>query len=1563
MKITYNNTEVTASSKTFELADFRLDFQLSLKKINTKGRIVYEYNPFRNYRLPDGTLNDFDTEELGFDINNPVSILTQPSYDGSVNLILNDNKNIPRLINSRFSVRELNTYEIVDRSGSNDTNIYDQGEQFNIDTSLYKRTTTIPKLDFGGVFPGGDLDVGNYVFYFKFSDADGNETDFVAESGIVSVFIGTSPQSIRSGLRNENSHKYAQFVLRNIDSAYNYVTVYYTKSTSDANQSEVTSAHKIDKKYLIRGDASVILINGSENVIDISLDDINMQYNIVDRVKAQAACQNMLFLGNVNKPKIDYTELADLSLRFTPYLNTSKKIEDVGTSYDTAAGYYNPNNIYHFLGYWNNEIYRLGIVYILKDNSLSPVFNIRGRDEIPTYTQGLYTDTPLYDAQGKRNYISINESDYTISSNGYIENAMGVCRFVNETDTNTDKIAYGIDIRIMQESNEVMEELKKHIKGFFFVRQKRIPTILCQALTIGLDRQSHLPTVPVNLEKVTNRSLTSEEKLENFILERFINDDRILDSDYVSRLYKIKKSGILQKAAICPEYELRAPYFNQLFTGEDFPVGEADCQPTEEYFDCEYINNRHLYIPAYKSNIGEAKNLSHKVNIIAVGDDVELVSNGNQKFSSRAGSAEEAYKFEYAYKENKVKTASNLIRGAYGPYLGIDNFERVMKLINIYIPEYDVGKNKTYFDVRYSDKSSYYAISDRIDIEEFNNSVTCYRGDCYICQYTHRMNRNFQDPSAPTNDDVVDIHTWKDNYDVNNSETNGKINRGDVNAIQLGHWVTFKVRSSINLSIRDLDYSYPAEEGLVGHPRVFYPLYAQNIEGSYKTPESFVINAGISSTTSDKYYFELPNVPYIKNNYETRILYSNIHVTDAFKNGFREFKFTNYRDYPKTYGSIIKMVELFGNILCVFEHGVALIPVNERVEAGDGVGGSVFINTSNVLPENPRVLSDTFGTQWPESVVKTPYFVYGVDTVGRKVWRTNGQEFEIISDFKIQEFLNNNITLTERELTPIIGIRNVKTHYNRFKQDVMFTFYDNLYGFEEKVWNICYNEILQKWMTFYSWVPSYSENIDNMYFSFDRNTSKQAAKMWTSTHGEYIYTDTFLIEDDSPVNLFFREDKKPSTFELTVKFSIERDNLGNYKRLILDGDIIKYNTTEYGKPDGIYLLNVRANLEYPTGGSPAIQEYIDSYKNYATVNAGYYDLVIALCTKEYRDNLTTSFWKHGTAGIIDIADTLKPCMWYGKQHPFEFEVVVLDNPSVHKIFENLVVLSNNVAPESFHYEITGDVYDFADDRRNMYFRQEATKNLYQYNGSDILFNKNYLKVKPKQRDILGSTSPYKDRSTMFPLYYTRVDTVNEIEDYYQAATAPNKDYQSLSGSEIIYNEKLDSFKILTHVKGCPFKGFYKQRCKDTDPGAIIDDSVPYPYVWAQYGRLRGNMDFIEDNWYVQIPSINFYQKNELQWKVGKEGAWYPPLNLVNNPLPSDMSILEIKDKSDIPEDLVRLGYDVNADSFDTTKWETITNHRKESKIKDKVMKVKIRYTGNELVYITALKTIYNISYA
>lgn len=126
-----------------------VNLEVLTQSLPTKGKLVYEYNPFRNYRLSEnkywykenyyslselneqfnifpnqndktkwegvpqtetdpvlyekGQLVDFITDELKLSLDNPVHIIPQYSYDGSVNLIINDGINIPRLINSRFS--------------------------------------------------------------------------------------------------------------------------------------------------------------------------------------------------------------------------------------------------------------------------------------------------------------------------------------------------------------------------------------------------------------------------------------------------------------------------------------------------------------------------------------------------------------------------------------------------------------------------------------------------------------------------------------------------------------------------------------------------------------------------------------------------------------------------------------------------------------------------------------------------------------------------------------------------------------------------------------------------------------------------------------------------------------------------------------------------------------------------------------------------------------------------------------------------------------------------------------------------------------------------------------------------------------------------------------------------------------------------------------------------------------------------------------------------------------------------------------------------------------------
>ena len=1462
----------------------------------------------------------------------------------------------------------------------------------------------------------------------------------------------------------------------------------------------------------------------------------------------------------------------------------------------------------------------------------------------------------------------------------------------------TDKI-YALDVRV---DNQTIQELKKYVKGYFFVRQKRIPTILAQGITIGVDKVSNTPTIPTcngflsDLSDSLDTSYveTSDINGINYISEGFLSrylfqlkkksssiwgsigkifavtalitavalgsiatfggvavsavalstglsytafaitgtaitagivgtaaatltavaasidegikviqrsaatkvlkgrytevpsgykrvekdESRKVGGEFINRIIIKDESSNNIRGILCPDYEINQPYFNQIFTGNKHLLRTTISQGVNILtgYNQNYFSNddRHFYMPSYYDTKVQKQ---YECKVCGVPDDTKLIGIDSYKFRSRAGEAEEAFRYEQVGQEyttsDDIKINSDIIRGSFGPYLAVTNYpNNPAETVEILVPGYNGANIGDYVQLRASDKSSYFSISDRISLEDQDNylviplsaivnnqSRKCgykyelYRGDCYICQVTHRVIRNFNDPSAPYNDDIVDSTTWKENFDPNNTEKYEQINLGDINAVELGMWVTFKIRSSNNLNIRTIDNSYVDEAAMTGNPRGFFPYSPMTTEGCYKIPESQIYNKGFSKSLSERWNFELPDVPYIKNWFGTRIMYSDIHVNDAYKNGFRVFQGTHYRDYTREYGEIVKLISLESNLLCVFEHGVALIPVNERAVAGEGAGGNVYINTSNVLPENPRVISDMFGSQWPESVLKVPgktgdsaQYVYGVDTVAKKIWRTDGSTLTCISDFRVQEFLNKNITLGERELTPKIGIRNVKTVYNAFKRDVLFTFYDNTYGFEEKVWNLCWNELLQKFITFYSWVPSYMENINNIPFSFNRDTSKWIAKLGTS-HTESSFADGITLsnviienlENENgevvtnfrvPVsyinkkgewvtaNYSIADDNKSrkkyigvlslsnrilpdSQLHYQISYSLQRDQYGNYKKfeivplncgdsvggIYLPDDAMfagafmplyclkfKEGGDEYtpvfykdgqeltqvsdGAGDTFYTyqplytskallselyyrnkakhvyadydtnkiklgdtvddqtLEIQDMLEYPifkdiTGKRPTLpreemlnadkivtllnikatisivddynaSKLSDAYYNMkagfqsgtSLIDGGYYESVVGIAPRWNLQFLSTDFWKHGQAGLIDIADDIYPTYWYGKQHPFEFECVVVNDPSIHKIFTNLEIVANKAKPESFHYEIIGETYDFAKDKVNMYFRQEAMKALWQYNGADISYDRNFLKVQPRQQP----------KSADFPhKYYTRQDTINEIEDYYIHVTYPEShDYRHLSGAEVVYYPNRQEYRIWNHAMAVSLDDLSQ------------DDSRSI---------IAANCQYLEDRWKVTINPILVCYKNEYQrkfsgaliqpqnstWAKAKDSSqMLPTLPIYNSPIPdqvlsaggidfpgNDVNHPEWGEDNALYNLYDLSGYNSGGDwkPLDLTNWLDDVNvykynfgeaqNRKEIDVKDKFLKIRIRYSGEELAVIDFLNTVYRISYA
>ena len=1646
-----------------------------------RGKIITENDFGNNYKKAEsgtvyaqaGSIIDLDTEQLNFDLEHPVDIEIQPSYDGSVNLILNDNKNIPRLINSRFSVREKNTYEIVDRIGENDTNIYNS-KYFNNDTSLYYQYTTIPTISFEELIDG-QFPVGQYCFYITYCDSDGNESDIVSESNLIPLFIGGEgiPFSMDGGIKNERSNKGVLLKVSNLDTSYSFIKIKYIRYFADYQQNRVFEGKEIIKKYEISNYENIyVSITGYEETLDFDPNIININRFNPKSILTQAQCKNMLFFGNITKITDNYKELSDLSLRIVPNIKI-ETLEQPNNNYSGSEGYYNPQNMYYKVGYFDQEYYSFGIVYIYNNGTLSNVYptmgySITGKNstEIIENIPGIYSDESIENVLLVRDYIEVDnegwikENSLKQFSNIYL-NSKGVCKIDLRDDYSSSDII-SIEFNIPDEVSKYLSE-NLGINGYFFVRQKCVPNIIAQCYLMPFDEELKAPILE------TKEETTSKYYSECFVSQRKTTTEKwpvpqllkgLSDRSYIEKtttIFEPKKithnydvrlreyddswspSGKCY-VGICPDFLLNQPYYNQIFNSSDFRIQQVsnnsslfrDGRFWKEKEDVKYTHGK----------------TSNTVTICSVTEDVPSVVIKDKTFKLKKGQTEEAVRFEYVQydsgeysagsgEEDKASESTNISRGMYSPFLAIYSDQKLetSQLYNIY----SSTQLNTRQEISNRLKSSepYYAISDRVELlSGQKNSIQCFRGDCFVNTFTYRLNRNFNDPSLPNNDVIVDENTWADNYSAVNSDNWNNIILSDLNAIKIGSWITFKCRSAQNYALRSVDHSYVSEEALMGAPRSFYPKSSLLEKGENKMPDSYLYNDAYRATLGYKCYFKLLDINYIKDSFLNRIQYSAISIQDSFKNNYRVSLSTYFRDYSQEYGSIQKLVGFEGYLLVIFEHAIGVAVINERVLAGSGDGEPVFINTKNVLPEELTIITDTYGTQWPESVIKSEAgYVYGVDTIAKKIWRVKGQQLEILSDFKVNKFLIENISLGEREHYPIIGLKNVKTHYNNNKKDIMFTFYDDIYQNEEKVWNLCYNELLEQFITFYSWIPSYSENIDTQFFTFNRNTSK-----WLTLLGKCNYRipeNTGIVVDIPVLNdynseavLYYRATTNSAESIVTIKnqdgttyekevtvdapefieiankqdfkndniintsFKLEKDHWGNWRYVDKDAlaeNKIKFTENIFSKENPVITLLITPMIDIQNIVTGLTESTQFPTETIAFTLKNIVNNQFLTQNEKQLPNLTTDFYLHGKAGIFNVKENLYPTHWYGEYHPFEFEFVVNDKIGQQKIFNNLVIISNKAEPESFHFEIEGDNYEFSSDKRTMYFRQEATKELYQNLGSNMMFDRNYSDVlsdnytheqyyrgNPIRRNEsnlensleyvnqylkFDKTYPINSqglvqqvKSTIFPLYYQRVDTYNEIYHHYIEMTGNNYDFKNLSGSEIKWDRDLNQFNIVTHIKNSPI------------------DLV---------GRLRGNSRYKEGKWNVQIPSIIFNQKNETDWKLLQQNnnkfilnqsrlnsgdvlssnnyryqtddsLALPPIIVNSSNIPNDLQEFYVSNDK-VPNIYSKYGY--NAVKVDG--W----TYRKEARIRDKWIKIRVRYSGKNLAVIHSLITLYNVSYS
>ena len=1413
---------------------------LKIKKYRQEGDLDNTYSALRNMvSQEDDSIVEFNTKELSIDLNNPLNIECQPSYDGTVNIIINDDKNPPRIINSRFTKIEDGRYRIINRNQRQQTNLYREGK-IDQQTRLFRNINNIPRFDLIDIPEFGNLKGGNYTFYAKFADNDYNKTDIVAESGQIAVFHGNCSKinSINGTLQDERTNKSISLQIDNIDTSFSSVYLYYTREYSDTNGFRMSETVQLLDPYPIKDRYIIINITGFEPAQQISSEELNTTYNYVNSAKTQAQVQNMLFLGNVETDVVNNKDLQNISYFIKVTLEkkeesigwvdsdyTNKEQEDI-----TKSEYYNPINIYYNVGYWPDEIYRLGVVYIMNDDSLSPVFNLRGCEFQKLYDSNI-SDKDVLFTDGKMNYLTREEF---IPEGNLLNNTMGV--FKNPS-IKTGHSVYDYSNKTIQPwfyrmgiTSDIIEALKKlHVKGLFFVRQKRIPTILGQGFSVGIDATSYIQMIP--------KMETKNEK-PVYLAESFLDKSCYLTSDYNSR--KIESVDKQSSGLLCMDACV-TPILQSTLDGSEHLLQQV-------YNKCQWFVKDRQYYADFKS--GNITNNTYYAPSIFINSDVPAKVINDFCFCTRAGSEEDIKSFGF-FGERKYDAENNkLVRGIYCPFIGTTESLEDGALYNIRVKGYSSGYMKEYFKIRGNDQAAFYAISDRYELDDvINKSIDVYRGDCYTNTVTFRLNRNFVDSSVPINDIIIDTKTWKAHYQgfLNTpSDEWLKMNKADINTVPLGTWVTYKCLSSYNLGLRTFDRSYVDEQALLGSPRSFYPLSGMSVKSPNKTEESWILNDGYNATVGQKVNVPAIDVPYIKDQFDNRIMFSNVQVEDDFRNAYRIFQGLSYKDIDRQYGAIVKLLPWSSggeaNILCVFEHGIGIVPVNQQALMSTTTGQSIHLYGAGVLQSRVSVITPDFGSVWPESVIRTPIGVYGVDTYAKKIWRyTVNNGFETISDMKIQRFLNDNIKLREEDKYPTIGLRNVKTHYNNYKGDVMFTFYNFTDGVE---WNFCFNERMNKWITRYSWTPLYSENINNVFYSLDKKRAEILSRIYnnkTTTYGlkvegpsewsaEKITDDYYEISDQFTTKLNYVGSQLTNDFDLiinTVTSSYINKKTGSEEELIL------YNKTDEINNPFFTWDNVNKTLSWTKQNILSLElpyRIPLYYKFDVTIipkidgNSTSTPKQDVLCfvvdyhydQEQYNELIGNGFYVHGRAGIFDEIDyeddnpdnQIKPTKWYNKQEPFEFEFVVNEPVGLHKIFDNLVIISNKVEPKSIEFEVIGDVYNF------------------------------------KKAGLFKTGKGFKN---------TKVD----------------------------YDPILNQYTLIT-----------EQECRN------IENS--------EYGRRLGNIHYKEDSWYLTVEPIKF----DPEFQADEQ---HPP-----------------------------------------KKWNS-------ARIRDKFAKIRVKYSGEDLVVITAIKNLYSLS--
>lgn len=509
-------------------------------KLYQRFDFLHNFNATPN--ASDSYTDPFVSTVFNFDKNRFIDMVIQGDFDRSVNIIFTDNKNPIRIINSRFkSTDKYGIYKLADRRGEKDSNIYSDRDWDRIGLVQLNDNPILiegPKVENDGALKGG-----GYKYFFKYVTQEGNTTDVVEESPLIPISNG------RLGLdASQISDKSISFKLSRLDDSYYGIQVYFAHF--DGAPKASAKYYKIDYVYKIKAVQDPLLPTailyesnikhtGIEKVTPVDIQEINTSFTPIDTAKSIDIINDRLAIANVASTlkEEDFNTLEDIS----------KKIYLWERSTTTTKSFADPETAALQLSLWKGEVYELGIVYLVKNKGLSPVFPIVGMDNIDGVQSAWGNSYPPYTVD-----------DTGFDPNNHLINELGIFRtslkgpiYTPTCEENGIRHLTYLYVDTSIIAND--PAIKEIVTGFFIVRRERDKNVLLQGMT--------MPTTKFPGYRLTASPRTSDDGEAR---PDFIGSQRIMTKWY-GKSYPTIGLNAKYKSVEKDSKDLFNPTFSEVF--------------------------------------------------------------------------------------------------------------------------------------------------------------------------------------------------------------------------------------------------------------------------------------------------------------------------------------------------------------------------------------------------------------------------------------------------------------------------------------------------------------------------------------------------------------------------------------------------------------------------------------------------------------------------------------------------------------------------------------------------------------------------------------------------------------------------------------------------------------------------------------------------------------------------------------------------------------------------------------------------------------------------------------